>query len=59
MTLPLIEEDRMNPDTKQPSDTSRLTIPKHVLDRIENEWQQVRSQASSAPAARRPQDDPR
>ncbi|WP_162843346.1 hypothetical protein [Pararhizobium polonicum] len=49
----------MNAEVKQPSDTTRSTIPQHVVDRIENEWHQMRANASSAPKSFHTGDDKR
>lgn len=35
----------MNPDSQLPADTTRETIPRHVLDRFESEWRQMRESA--------------
>jgi hypothetical protein len=39
----------MNANTKPPSEAERSTIPQHLLDRIENEWNQMRANAPTAP----------
>ncbi|WP_175552067.1 hypothetical protein [Pararhizobium antarcticum] len=39
----------MNANTKTPSETERSTIPQPLLDRIENEWHQMRVNAPAAP----------
>lgn len=38
----------MNAESKIKADTTRSTIPQHILDRFESAWQQMRLNASSA-----------
>ncbi|CAN7147531.1 hypothetical protein [Pararhizobium sp. LjRoot238] len=38
----------MNAETKIQAGTIRSTVPQHILDRFESEWQQMRLNASSA-----------
>jgi hypothetical protein len=38
----------MNTESKIQADTTRATVPQHILDRFESEWQQMRLNASSA-----------
>jgi len=45
----VIEEDPMNAQSKIQADTTRSTVPQHILDRFENAWQQMRANASPAP----------
>ncbi|WP_349433489.1 hypothetical protein [Pararhizobium sp. A13] len=37
----------MNAESKIQPDTTRSTVPQHILDRFENAWQQMRLNASS------------
>jgi len=39
----------MNANTKMPSEAERATIPQPLLDRIENEWHQMRVNAPATP----------
>lgn len=39
----------MNAQSKIQADTTRSTVPQHILDRFENAWQQMRANASPAP----------
>lgn len=59
MMLSLIEEDRMNAQSKIQADTTRATVPQHILDRFENAWQQMRANASSAPKSAADEDGKR
>ncbi|MBP1859794.1 hypothetical protein [Rhizobium herbae] len=49
----------MNAQSKIQADTARSTVPQHILDRFENEWQQMRASASSAPKPSQTDDDKR
>lgn len=49
----------MNVEPKTPSEATRSTIPQHILDRFENEWHQMRSNAASAPKSLQREDDKR
>lgn len=53
----VIEEDPMNAQSKMQADTTRSTVPQHILDRFENAWQQMRANASSAPKSASGDDD--
>jgi hypothetical protein len=55
----LIEEDRMNAQSKIQADTTRSTVPQHILDRFESAWQQMRANASEAPKSAETEDDKR
>ena len=46
----------MQTDNKIQTGTDRTTIPQTLLDRIEQEWQQMRLQAASAPKRPNSQD---
>jgi hypothetical protein len=59
MMLTLIEEDRMNAQSKIQADTTRATVPQHILDRFENAWQQMRANASVEPKSIVAEDDKR
>lgn len=39
----------MNAQSKIQADTTRSTVPQHILDRFENAWQQMRANASAEP----------
>ncbi len=47
----------MNAAAKIPSETERSTIPQHMLDRIENEWHQMRANALAQPKPFQPSND--
>ena len=53
----VIEEDPMNAQSKIQADTTRSTVPQHILDRFENAWQQMRANASPAPKSASGDDD--
>jgi len=36
----------MNAQSKIQADTTRSTVPQHILDRFENAWQQMRDNSS-------------
>jgi hypothetical protein len=38
----------MSEDTRTQADTTRSTVPQHILDRFENAWQQMRLNASAS-----------
>jgi hypothetical protein len=59
MILPENEEDRMNVEPKNPSEATRPTIDQHILDRFENAWHQMRSNAASAARPFQREDDKR
>lgn len=59
MMLILIEEDRMNAQSKIQADATRATVPQHILDRFENAWQQMRANASAEPKSIATEDDKR
>lgn len=39
----------MTADAKAPVETARTTVPQHVLNRFEAEWQQMRVAPSATP----------
>ena len=47
----------MNAQSKMQADTTRSTVPQHILDRFENAWQQMRANASPAPKSASGDDD--
>ncbi|URK88212.1 hypothetical protein LP421_12640 [Rhizobium sp. RCAM05350] len=49
----------MNAQSKIQADTTRPTVPQHILDRFENAWQQMRANATSAPKSPATEDDKR
>ena len=49
----------MNAQSKIQADTARSTVPQHILDRFENEWQKMRASASSTPKPAQTDDDKR
>jgi hypothetical protein len=59
MILRLIEEDRMNAQSKIQADTNRSTVPQHILDRFESAWQQMRANASEIPKSAAAEDNKR
>jgi hypothetical protein len=57
--IALIEEDRMNAQSKIQADTTRSTVPQHILDRFENAWQQMRANAPAEPKSNGTEDGKR
>jgi hypothetical protein len=49
----------MNIQNKMQADTTRSTVPQHILDRFENAWQQMRENAASTPKSSDTNDDKR
>lgn len=40
---------------QQPANSNQPTIPQHVIDQLENEWRQVRSEQQPRPTPQQPQ----
>lgn len=49
----------MNAESKIQADTTRSTVPQHILDRFETAWQQMRLNASSTQKTSNSTDDKR
>jgi hypothetical protein len=49
----------MNAQNKIQADTTRATVPQHILDRFETAWQEMRANASSTPKSPATEDDKR
>ncbi len=49
----------MNAQSKIQADTTRSTVPQHILDRFENAWQQMRENASPVQKSTGTEDDRR